>query len=172
MSLSPLLQATPAIQLHVALALLALILGAVVLFMRKGTALHRGLGRLWVGLMLGTALSSFFIHSINLFYGFSPIHLLSIVVLYNSISAVQAARGGRISAHRAHVVNLYAMALLGAGAFTVLPGRLMHQVLFGAQGGSGYLVMLAIILVTASSVLWGHRRSTRRERLRPDNGAN
>jgi uncharacterized membrane protein len=164
MSLSPLLQAAPAIQLHTAVALLALILGALILCLRKGTALHRSLGRLWIGLMLGTALSSFFIHSINLFEGFSPIHLLSIVVIYSSIRAVQAARSGRISAHRAYVVNLYATALLGAGAFTLLPGRLMHQVVFGVQGGRGYLVMLALLLAVAGSVLWLHRRSRRSEK--------
>lgn len=164
MSLSPLLQATPAIQLHAAMALLALVLGALILCLRKGTALHRSLGRLWIGLMLGTALSSFFIHSINLFQGFSPIHLLSIVVIYSSIRAVQAARAGRIAAHRAYVINLYATALLGAGAFTLLPGRLMHEVVFGAQGGRGYLLMLASLLAAAASVLWFHRRSLRSER--------
>jgi len=43
------------------------------------TPLHRLLGKIWMVLMVITSLSSFFIHQIDLFYGFSPIHLLSIL---------------------------------------------------------------------------------------------
>ena len=62
---------------HLDAALLALVLGAVVLMRRKGTASHRRLGQAWVALMIVVALSSFWILEIRNGAGFSVIHLLS-----------------------------------------------------------------------------------------------
>jgi len=81
MNFEPLLHAPLAIQIHVATVVPAAIIGLVIFMRRKGTRLHKALGRLWVTLMAATAISSFFIHQINLIGGFSPIHLLSILVL-------------------------------------------------------------------------------------------
>src|SRR5947209_3014913 len=71
MSLEPLLQASPVIQVHAFAAALAIFVGAVQLFRRKGDALHRTLGRLWVAGMALVALSSFFIWDIRLVWLFS-----------------------------------------------------------------------------------------------------
>ena len=152
MSLSLLTHASPAIQIHVAVALSAFLLGGVLLLLRKGTGLHRFFGRIWIGLMVVTALSSFFIQTIRLFFGFSPIHILSILTLFGCWQAVAAARAGRIAEHRRHVGNLYTLALVTAGAFTLLPGRLMHTLLFGEGDGQLYyfaiggLLFLALLL--------------------------
>lgn len=81
MNFEPLLNAPLAIQIHVAAVVPAAIIGLVIFLRRKGTKLHRALGRVWIVLMIATAISSFFIHQINLVGGFSPIHLLSILVL-------------------------------------------------------------------------------------------
>lgn len=62
MSLSPLLDADPAVQIHASSAIAAFFIGAFVLWRRKGTGLHKALGRVWVVLMLVTATSSMFIH--------------------------------------------------------------------------------------------------------------
>lgn len=80
MNFEPLLNAPLAIQIHVAAVVPAAIIGLVIFLRRKGTKLHRVLGRVWIVLMIATAISSFFIHQINLVGGFSPIHLLSILV--------------------------------------------------------------------------------------------
>ena len=73
-----LLNQTPPILLHVLGAMLAIMLGAAQLSMKKGGAVHMLLGRVWVGLMLVVAGSSFFIHEIRLWGEYSPIHLLSL----------------------------------------------------------------------------------------------
>ena len=112
-------------------ALAALGLGAAQLLSPKGTTLHRALGYLWVTLMAGVALSSFFIHEIRLVGLFSPIHLLSIFTLFSLGWAIYAARQGDVVRHRIIMLSLFFFALVVTGAFTLLPGRIMNAVLFG-----------------------------------------
>ena len=123
-------QATP-IPHHALAAFAAVIIGALQLWMRKGGRVHRIMGYIWVALMATVALSSFFIHEIKMFGAFSPIHLLSIFTLWSLYMAIRAAKDRRINAHRRWMQNLYVMALLITGAFTLLPGRTMHVILFG-----------------------------------------
>jgi uncharacterized membrane protein len=164
MSFSLLLQAAPAIQIHVATALLALLLGTYLLIAPKGTGTHRMLGRIWIGVMVVTSLSSFFIHSLRLYYGFSPIHILSVLTLIGSWQAVVAARAGRIAEHRRHVGNLYSLALLTAGAFTLLPGRLMHKLLFGEGQGQVHLLAIGMLLVVVVLFQWWVRQGDARHK--------
>ena len=81
MSLAPLLDAPLAIQLHAFAAMAAFALGRCNSPRIKGTTQHRGLGFVWVGLMLIVAISSFWMHEIRLWGPWSPIHLLSILTL-------------------------------------------------------------------------------------------
>jgi uncharacterized membrane protein len=131
MTLEPLLTAPPVIQAHVAAALGAFGLGAVQLLMAKGTSRHRVIGYVWAVLMTVLALTSFWIHTINLIGPFSLIHLLSILTLVMLPRAIYLARKGDIPGHRRAMIALYVLALVGAGAFTLVPGRLMHAVVFG-----------------------------------------
>ena len=131
MKLQPLLSASPAIQLHAFAAMTAFWLGLVQLFRPKGDGPHRLFGYTWVVLMLVIAASSFWIHHIDQWRGFSLIHLLSIWVLLYTPFAVMMARRGSISAHKKGMIGLYVGALIIAGFFTFLPGRIMHAVLFG-----------------------------------------
>lgn len=132
MTFAPLFAAGPVITVHALLALVAIGLGGAQLLMPKGTPLHRGLGRLWVGLMAAVALSSFFITEFRIFGPFSPIHLLSAYALWAIWQGVRAARKGDIAQHRQTMQLLFLLALIVTGAFTLLPGRRMHAVLFGA----------------------------------------
>ena len=59
----------PAIQVHLILALAALVLGPFALYARKGSPRHRWAGRLWVAAMLGVALSALFIRTADGRYG-------------------------------------------------------------------------------------------------------
>lgn len=169
MYLSPLLEAPLAIQIHVASVLPAAVLGPVLFLRRKGTSSHRLLGKIWLGLMVVAALSSFFIHSINLFYGFSPIHLVSIYVLVGSWLAIKAASEHRISAHKRQVSGLYAGGILGAGAFTLLPGRIMHEVFFRYDAGWPDMQRLALfvaVMIGITAMLFvGVRLSSSLERI-------
>lgn len=137
MTLIPLTTAPLAIQLHAWIALAALALGAVQLLAPKGTLPHRGFGWLWVGLMAAVALSSFRIHTICSFGGYSVIHLLSVFTLAILPLAVLHARRHRIRAHARAMRLLFLGALLIAGVFTLLPGRIMHDVVFGTASVHG-----------------------------------
>lgn len=131
MSIGPLLSASVAIQVHAFAALAALAIGTMQLLMPKGTRLHRCAGLTWVLLMLAVAVSSFWIQGIRQIGPFSLIHLLSIWTLVAVPAALIAARRGHISMHRKAMISLYFGALIVAGALTLLPGRLMHQVVLG-----------------------------------------
>ena len=132
MNLAPLLAAPAVIQIHAFAALSAFALGAVQLAAPKGTIPHRAVGWLWAGLMLVLVLSSFFIHTIRLWGPFSPIHLLSIFTLAMLPLAVWRARQHDVRKHRRAMVSLFLGALVIAGVFTFLPGRIMHAVVFGS----------------------------------------
>ena len=99
--------------------------------MRKGTTLHRRLGWVWVVLMALVAISGLFIWELRLFWLFSPIHLLSLLTLWALARGILAARQGRIADHKHAMKQLYGLALVIAGAFTVFLGRIMYLVLFG-----------------------------------------
>ena len=131
MSLAPLLDAAPAIPLHAFSAMAAFALGVVQFAAPKGTLQHRALGWIWVLLMASVALSSFWIHQIRLLGPWSPIHLLSIFTLTMLPLAVWRAHTHRVADHRRIMILLFTGALVVAGLFTLLPGRIMHVVVFG-----------------------------------------
>ncbi|MEL6287949.1 MAG: DUF2306 domain-containing protein [Pseudomonadota bacterium] len=131
LSFTPLWNDGPIIAAHALLALFAVGLGGFQLAMEKGTLRHRSLGYVWVSAMGVVALSSFWIHELRVVGPFSPIHLLSVLVLFSLVSAVLAARRGNIRLHRITLVQLYIFGLILTGAFTFMPGRTMHAVLFG-----------------------------------------
>ena len=131
MTLAPLLAAPAVIQLHAFAALAAFALGVVQLSAPKGTIPHRVFGWIWATLMLTVVLSSFFIHTIRLWGPWSPIHLISIFTLIMLPLAVLRARRHQVEHHRRAMTGLFAGALVIAGIFTFLPGRIMHEVLFG-----------------------------------------
>ncbi|MGE4240759.1 DUF2306 domain-containing protein [Ramlibacter sp.] len=140
---------SPAIAIHVASALGALVLGPVALWARRAGAarprLHRAAGYAWVTLMIATAVSAIFIRSgagPNI-AGFSPIHLLIPVTLGMLVLAFVALARGRISLHRKTMKGLYIAACLIAGFFTMLPNRMIGRFL-GITSGSQLLAMLAV----------------------------
>jgi uncharacterized membrane protein len=131
MSLAPLLDAAPAIPLHAFAAMTAFVLGIVQFAAPKGTSPHRTIGWIWVGLMASVAVSSFWIHQIRLLGPWSPIHLLSIFTLAMLPLAVWRAHTHRVADHRRIMILIFSGALVVAGLFTLLPGRIMHTVIFG-----------------------------------------
>ena len=131
MSLSPLLNAAPVIQLHAFAAVAAFVLGIVQFAGPKGTLPHRAIGWIWVTLLAIIAITSFWIHELKVIGPFSPIHLLSILTLIALPRAVMHARQHRVHRHRNAMIAIYCGALLVAGAFTFVPGRIMHAVAIG-----------------------------------------
>ena len=131
MSLEPLLQASPAIQVHAFAAMTAFALGVIQLAAPKGTLPHRTLGWIWVALMLIVSTTAFFIHKVRLWGEWSPIHLLAIFTLIMLPIAVIAARRHAVERHRRTMIGIFVGALVIAGLFTLVPGRIMHAVAFG-----------------------------------------
>jgi uncharacterized membrane protein len=130
-SLAPLLSASPAIQLHAFAAMSAFVLGLVQFAAPKGTLPHRTLGGIWVALMFVVAISSFFIHELKVWGAWSPIHLLSIFTLVMLPLGVWRAHHHQVQAHRWTMISIFIGALVIAGLFTLVPGRIMHAVVFG-----------------------------------------
>jgi uncharacterized membrane protein len=132
MSFAPLLDVAPAIPLHAFAAMAAFAIGLVQFVAPKGTLPHRTLGWIWVALMVLVAASSFWINTIRLVGPFSAIHLLSIFTLVMVPLAVWKAHTHQVAAHRWTMISIFTGALLIAGLFTLVPGRIMHRVVFGA----------------------------------------
>jgi len=61
----------------------------------------------------------------------SPIHLLSIFVLITVPLAVWKVHHHQVVDHRRIMISVFAGGLVIAGLFTLLPGRIMHAVMFG-----------------------------------------
>ena len=131
MSLTPLLNATLPIPVHAFAAIAAFVLGLVQLLAPKGTLPHRTLGWIWVILMVIVAASSFWIHQLRLVGPWSPIHLLSIFSLVMLVLGVMAARRHNVRSHKFTMIGIFFGALVIAGLFTFVPGRIMHAVVFG-----------------------------------------
>ena len=131
MSLEPLLQASPTIQIHAFAAMAAFVLGIVQFTAPKGTILHRAVGWLWVAIMAVVSVTAFFIHEIRLWGPFSPIHLLAIFTLIALPLAVRHARRHAVQHHSRAMISIFTGGLIIAGLFTLLPGRLMNAVAFG-----------------------------------------
>lgn len=160
MDATPLMASSLTIQIHALSALAAMLLGMLVLFLRKGTRLHKTLGRIWVAVMAVVALSSFLITEVRMFGPYSWIHALSVLTLFSLVSGILAIRRGNVVAHRATMISLYGFALLLTGAFTLLPGRRMHAVLF-ADGGQTAAVAAAVIAMGLGAALLARRRMIR-----------
>lgn len=131
MSITPLLEAGWLIAAHAFAAMAAFLLGSAQLLAPKGTLPHKALGYVWCILMLWVAGSSLFIYDIRLLGPFSPIHILSLLTLAGVVVAVLEARRRDIKQHKRTMIALYSGGLVVAGIFTLLPGRAMHQVVFG-----------------------------------------
>jgi uncharacterized membrane protein len=134
-NLSPLLEASFAIQLHVATVVPAFLIGTwQIFFSAKGSPLHRMMGYAYLVLMTVTSISSLFIKTImphGPLFGFSPIHLLVPVTLAGVVGALYYARRGDIARHKRAMISTYVGAILIAGTFTFMPGRIMHAIFFG-----------------------------------------
>jgi uncharacterized membrane protein len=131
MSLTPLLSASPAIQIHAFAAMAAFLLGVVQLTAPKGTLPHRTIGWIWASLMVLVCVTAFFIHELRWWGEWSPIHLLAIFTLITVPLGVFWAHRHLVTAHKWTMVSIFLGALVIAGLFTFMPGRIMHAVVTG-----------------------------------------
>jgi len=135
-SLQPLLSASWLIQLHVYTLVLALVLGTGQFFVtRKGSPIHRTLGRWFLILMLVSALATLLIHiryPQNPFFGLSLLHLYVPLVVGLCALAWFGAVRHRVRLHRFAVIGLYFGSLVFTGYVQIfLADGITHQIFFG-----------------------------------------
>jgi uncharacterized membrane protein len=130
MNIQAFLDASGVIQAHALAALIALAIGAALLLAPKGTIPHRTFGVVFLTLMVAVAVTAVFIREIN-DGAFSPIHIFVPLTLVTAVMGYIRARRGDRRGHRNAMLMLFFGALLIPGAFTLIPGRLMHTVVFG-----------------------------------------
>ena len=119
--------------LHLATILPAFLIATYLLINRKGSPLHKALGKAYMGLMLFTAIVTLFMPAQvgSAFIGhFGFIHIFSFSVFISVPLAYFAARSGNMTLHIGNMIGLYVGGILIAGAFAFSPGRLLHSWLF------------------------------------------
>lgn len=109
-------------QVHLVLALAAIVAGAGVVGMKKGTGVHRLVGFVYASTMFGVLGSAMLIY--NLTGDFGPFHVLALVSLVTIISGVvpvllRRPRGGWIELH-AYFMSWSYVGLLAAAASETL----------------------------------------------------
>lgn len=112
----------------------AFLVGSWLMFRPKGKALHRLLGRVFMALMMITAIITLWMPAqlgSTWLNHFGVIHLLSLLTLVSVPRALIAARKGDVKAHAGTMISLYVGGLLVAGGFAFMPGRLLNTLLFG-----------------------------------------
>lgn len=131
-NLAALASQRPLIAVHLAAALVALLVGAVVMARPKGTFSHKTLGWTWVTLMAATSITSFFIRDRGMpnIAGFTPIHFFTAFVAVQLPLGIRHIRQGRVDAHRKTMRGLFFGACVVAGLFTLLPGRFLGRLLW------------------------------------------
>lgn len=122
-------QASLAIQIHMAVALAALIFGCLMFLRRKGDAAHRLMGALFLVFMLATAGTALFIRQINEGH-LSWIHLFVPLTFFTAWQVIHFVRQGDIQRHRQAVKGLFFGALMIPGLAAFLPGRTMWMIFF------------------------------------------
>ena len=121
--------------IHLMAVLPCLLLGAyLIYFSSKGSSPHRSLGKFYMILMTIQAFVSLFMEARvgpQWMSHFGWIHLLSGVTLYTIPASLRYLKIGNIKSHKRSMLILYWSGLIVAGAFTLTPGRYLHEVLFG-----------------------------------------
>lgn len=119
---------------HLSTILPAALLGGLLLAFAKGTPFHRLLGKIYMVLMLLTAMITLFMTAEvgpTLLNHFGFIHLFSVLVIVTVPRAYIAAKNHNVQSHKYSMLGMYVGAVLLAGSFTLMPGRYLHELLLG-----------------------------------------
>jgi uncharacterized membrane protein len=118
------------VKIHLVTALAALVLGAVLMWARKGRTFHRIAGWTWVGLVATTAGVTLLITDLN--HGtWSWLHLFTGWTLIGLPLAVMAAKRRQIAQHRKAMMGLFYGAFAINIIFAAMPGRTLWAMVMG-----------------------------------------
>jgi uncharacterized membrane protein len=146
MTLTPFLTADPIVQVHAGTAILALLLGPFVIWRKRRDLAHRIMGRVWIVTMIIVASSSWFINSFGWIGPFGPVHIFAIMTYWSLYQSIRHLIARRYAEHGAEMRSLYIYALGIAGAFTFLPGRVMHRMAFEGAGFGPVAIIAVLVL--------------------------
>lgn len=119
-----------AVQVHASSAIFAFFLGGAQLILPKKRKLHIVMGITWVVAMVSTATSALLIKEIIPDH-FSPVHIFVLVTAVGLYRGLKPLFRNRYKPHGKQMRNLYFGALILAGLFTFLPGRVMYLMFTG-----------------------------------------
>lgn len=118
------------VKVHMLAALAALLLGAVLMMVRKGRVFHRTAGWLWVALVAVVVGSSIFITQLN--HGrWSLVHLFTGWMLIAVPLAVAAAKRHQVVRHRRTMMGLFYGGFAFNLLFAAMPGRALWSLFVG-----------------------------------------
>ena len=120
--------------LHLVTVVPCFFIGTLLLLIKKGTIVHRGFGRVYMTLMLFTAVVTLFMPADvgpQFLNHFGWIHSFSFLTIWTVPTAYLAIKKGNVKAHKRKMILLYFGAIVIAGGFTFAPGRYLHEVFFG-----------------------------------------
>lgn len=106
MNMDPILNASLTVQIHLVVAITALVIGIVIWRRKRGTPSHKILGRVFISFMLLTAISAIFIRQINNGQ-FSLIHLFVPLTFLGTFQAVYWIRKRNIKKHISAVRGMF-----------------------------------------------------------------
>lgn len=120
-----------AIVAHLTTVLPSVVIGAFILWRKKGGTAHRAWGRIWMSMMATTSIASFWIRAPH--GGISFIHIFSIATLIALPVALWRIKMNDVEGHRQIMVSVY-IGLIVAGAFALAPDRaLVRYILASLQ---------------------------------------
>lgn len=119
---------------HLATVVPCFIIGTILLLIKKGTKVHVVLGRIYMILMMITAIITLFMPADvgpRVLNHFGWIHSFSFLTLYTVPTAYLAIKRGDVKSHKRKMILLYFGAIIIAGGFTFVPGRYLNELFFG-----------------------------------------
>lgn len=119
---------------HLSTVIPCFVIGTILLIIKKGTPFHIYAGRIYMTLMLLTAVITLFMPAQvgpKFLNHFGYIHSFSFLTLYSVPTAYIAIKKGDIRTHKRKMILLYFGAVIIAGGFTFYPGRYLYELFFG-----------------------------------------
>ncbi|MEM8897128.1 MAG: DUF2306 domain-containing protein [Bacteroidota bacterium] len=119
--------------IHLATVVPCFFLGILLFSIKKGTGIHKNLGKVYMILMFFTATVTLFMPAQvgpTFLDHFGWIHSFSFLTIWTVPTAYIAIRQGRVADHKRKLILLYVGAIIIAGGFTFAPGRYLHELFF------------------------------------------
>jgi len=119
--------------IHLVTVVPCFFIGTILLLIKKGTKIHKFWGRIYMVLMLFTAIVTLFMRADlgpKFLNHFGYIHLFSLLTIWTVPTAYLAIKKGNVKSHQRKMILLYFGALIIAGGFTFYPGRYLYNLFF------------------------------------------